>query len=410
MNQRMIAAALVLLLLAALCGAALAQEGTADAPLAVVNGVSVPASQYVQEYQAYTFMYTDAQGSEDSLAAIREQMAQQAADAELTRQMAAALGADQLTEAELAELAAEADTQYEAMITFYLDYFAEEGLTDEEVRARTEEYFAGEGYTREGILESAREQAVLDKLYQIVTKDVLVTDEDLDAYYQARVAADQAQFEEELYNFEFALFGEGVVTYVPAGFRAVKSLLIRFEPEDVTRMYELTAQRAELQAVLGEHPDDVQAKADLATVQGAIDAIADKVMPGVREIQDKLNAGAQFDRLMAAYNEDAQIEMKPFSETGYYVRENSLLWPEEYTAAALALTEPGEVSDPVITPNGVYLIEYLGEVPAGPVPLADIRERLLREAMDDGKARAYEAALENWREGAQIELYPDSLK
>ena len=397
----------LLLAMVVLFAPALAQEG---ATLAVVNGVSIPAADAQWDYQSQAALYEDSEAVEEELSALREQIASQYADEELMRQQAAAMGLDQFTEAETAELTAEAENQYESMVSYYMDYFARDEMSVEEVRSATVDYFDGEGYTLEGVLADLALGEVRERLYQAVTGSFQLSEQELTDYYNARVEAEKAEYEAEPYSFEFALFGESAVTYVPAGYRAVRSLLIRFTQEQVTEMYSLTARRDEARAALAQDSGDKEAKAALEQAEQEIAAIAETVLPSIREIQNKLSTGSLFDRMMANYNEDARMEVRPFSQQGYYLRADSMLWPQEYIEAAMALSEVGQVSEPVVTCNGVYLIEYLGEVAEGPVPLNSIRDRLLEEATDTRKAELFEATLASWREGAQIELYPDSLK
>ena len=82
-------------------------------------------------------------------------------------------------------------------------------------------------------------------------------------------------------------------------------------------------------------------------------------------------------------------------DVGYFPRRGVM--HEAFAAAAFAL-KPGEVSQPVVTPFGVHLIQITAEKP-GSKQLADVREEVYRAA----EARLFDTLVANGRKRAKVE-------
>ena len=76
----------------------------------------------------------------------------------------------------------------------------------------------------------------------------------------------------------------------------------------------------------------------------------------------------------------------------------------------MLLEQPGQVSAPLRSMFGLHLVEYIGDVPAGDVPLADVadamREGALKEKQDDYYAEQRQALLD----AANVKYYPERLR
>lgn len=385
------------------CGAAWAEQENNDRVLAVVNGVQVSVDEVEREFQDNAAFYRESGQSDAEINKLKEELARECVMNELLRQKAAELGLDRFSEEELASYRADAENQYDNMLTYYMDYFADDSLTEDEVREQTVAYFTESGYTVDSILSQQLRDAAQDRLYEQITQTVEMTEDELQAYYDQRVAADRQEFTENVYAFEYALSGESVVTYVPAGFRAVRALLVRFSDEDTMKMFDLTQRREELMA------DESSNREALAEVDAQIEqatAFTREVMSG---IQARLSAGEDFMTLMKEFNEDVSAEMEPFASQGSYVSADSVVWPAEFVQAAMALQKPGDVSQPVTVYYGMYLIRYEGEVPEGPVAIDKVHDALMREAVETKKQDAYQEQIDQWYAQADITLYLDHL-
>lgn len=398
--KRMIAMCLAALLV---CGAAFAEQENNERVLAVVNGVEVSVDEVEREFQDNAAFYRESGQGDAEISKLREELARECVTKELMRQKAAELGLDQFSEEELASYRADAENQYENMLTYYMDYFAEDGLSEEEVREQTVDYFSQSGYTVDSILAQQLRDETQDRLYEYITQTVEMTEAELQSYYNQRVESDRKEYTENVYAFEYALSGESVVTYVPAGFRSVRALLVRFSDEDTMTMFELMQRREELKA------DESANQADLTEVERKIEETAAPTREVMNGILARLNAGEDFMSLMKEFNEDASAEIEPFASQGSYVSADSVVWPAEFVQAAMALKNPGDVSQPVMVYYGMYLIRYEGEVPEGPVAVDKIHDALMREAVETKKQQAYQDQIDQWYAQADVTLYPDHL-
>ena len=311
------------------------------------------------------------------------------------RQKAAELGLDQLTEEEEQAALESAQRAFDAQLP-------------------------GEGEPLEALLLREKRAAVDRKLREETVKNVTVTDEDLSAVLAELSADQQALFsaDPDLYGIS-VMEGENVY-YVPAGYRYVKTLLMRVDFAQVAALRkELsvaqahladvesrleTASRSRDQAAIRALTDEqAQAEQAVERAKGSLEATEAIVKRSAQrrpnEITQKINApGADFDALIAEYGEDSHMPA-----TGYAVRAGFAGLEESVVSAAMALGTVGSVADPVQTSMGYVIAQYAGDVPAGTVPLDQARESLLPGVLEQKRQNAYEAAVRAWLEEAQVE-------
>ncbi len=185
-------------------------------------------------------------------AQVKEQAANEVLQLQILAQKAAELGFDQIDEETAAGLNEEASVVYESYINAVKAQFETEEATEEEVRAQSEEYLASLGYTVEGIQESMTEEYVTEKLYNHVTADVTVTEEDVKAAFDALVAEQETTFADDSAYNSARNDGEMIV-WNPEGYRAVKHVLIKLTDEQTAAIDafndEIDALNAELEAL-----------------------------------------------------------------------------------------------------------------------------------------------------------------
>ena len=83
------------------------------------------------------------------------------------------------------------------------------------------------------------------------------------------------------------------------------------------------------------------------------------------------------------------------------------MWEQVFTDAAMALEKPGDVSEPVVGSNGIHLIRYMADVTPGAVDLETVREACVESAAEVAQSDAYDQALAQWKEEAQVVTYPE---
>ena len=112
--------------------------------------------------------------------------------------------------------------------------------------------------------------------------------------------------------------------------------------------------------------------------QACLDSVKDKT----DEIYARLEAGEDFEALIAEYGEDPGMQNEPTSSRGYYVSAASTNWEVNFRDAAMALENVGDYTlEPVISGSGVHIIRYESDVTAGPVALDEVRDALYAETL-----------------------------
>ena len=333
-------------------------------------------------------------------------------------------------EAETAEAGAEAATPVATM-------------TNAELDAKLTEELAAMGYTLEAFVESQTANVQNELLFDHVTADTVVTDEQVKAEFDSTVAEQKTSYDATptLYasNQENAY-------YVPAGYRGVKNLLVKITSEDESAISALkteltTAQNAlqsanaqmeELKGMdtaaydeetLAAHNEQIAAFEEQAvSAQATIDektaalAAAEEaafaaILPKAEEVLAKVQAGEDFDALMETYGEDGGMKSEPAKTQGYAICEGLNLYVPEFQEAAMALANVGDTSELVKTSYGYHILKYATDIASGEVEYTDeIKTAIHDEMLTAAKDAAYTAAVDQWVADAKVETFPKVMK
>ena len=76
----------------------------------------------------------------------------------------------------------------------------------------------------------------------------------------------------------------------------------------------------------------------------------------------------------------------------------------------MALRVPGDVSAAVRTGDGVYLLQYVGDVPEGTVSMNDVYDAISAQTLETAQYMAYENRINSWIEEADAKFYPERLQ
>ncbi|MBQ8954462.1 MAG: peptidylprolyl isomerase [Clostridia bacterium] len=403
--RRILALLLAALLLAGGCLAESAPEGV----LGVVNGQDVPLEDAQIEFDYYAAMY-EAYGLADEIETLRGQIAEYYVQYYVLLDAARQKGLDNFTEEEQAQFAEQAQAQYEAMLADYSEYFALDGMTDEQIQAETAAFLEENHYTPEAIEQSMRESEMVQRFYDAATADVTVTEEALRGLYDEQVAQQQSDYDADPSTFEFDVMYGNEIYYVPEGFRSVYHILLLLDDEAQDTLYDLQARQAEIAAELEADGADAKAlNAENEEIEAQIDELCAGLMERVVEIRARLDAGEDFMALMEEYGEDPGMQGEPYLSKGYYVSADSDMWEPNFRDAAMALENVGDVSDPVLTGYGIHLILYSAELVPGAVPFETVRESLEGEALGTLQDKAIDEAVQAAMDAADIEIYPENL-
>ena len=341
---------------------------------------------------------------------------------------AAELGLNAFDEDELAEFAQSAQEMMDDYVEYYLSYFyadAEE-VTDE-MRAEAEAYWADNGMNYDACLETLKSDAADAALYDYVTGDVAITEEDVEATYAARVEADRQNYaNDRTYNADRSA-GVGVA-WNPEGYRAVNHVLIKFDDEQAQLYSDLQSQLDSLndekdaienpEAADEADGEDAEAaeprtveevNADIAACATEMEALYSQLLPTAEEVIAAFDSGADFDELIEKYNGDPGMQNEPTATIGYAVAENSTYWEQAFVDGAMSIEDKGGISGPVYGSNGIHIIYYMDDVPAGEVALEEIREDVEQEALETKIQTTYDDQVAAWEAEAGVQCFYENF-
>lgn len=375
------------------------------------------------------------------------------------------LGLDQLTDEEKAEIQTTVDetvAEYREYINNF--YITDETLEGEALEAEIDRMSEEMGVDAEALLESETTYYIQNKLYDQVVADVAVTEEEIQAEFDANVATEQETYASDLSSYGYNVNNGVTVYYRPAGYRMVKQILVQFSDEDQaaidaanTALTEAqTASNTALTALtnLGveepvtlssqvtvtldpatgelveavaafteEQTEEVAAAAQELAVANAyaiyceekvaeataaafanIDAEADDVLA-------QLEAGADWDTLMAEKTDDPGMQGDTdTAKNGYAVCEDYYYFDESFTAAAMAIPEVGQWSPKTEGSYGYYIIYYASEVAEGPVALDDVREELSATLLTTKQETKFTETVDEWVAAADAKIDTKALE
>ena len=364
------------------------------------------------------------------------------------------LGLDQLDDETMAGLTEEAAANFESYVTSVWDYFASDDLTDEEIREDCVAYLESMGYTEDALLETLIDNYVSEQLYNYITADVTVTEEDIQAAFDELVAEQEASFADDS-TYNTSRNNGDTIVWNPEGYRMVRHVLIKFTDDQATRYSELqdtldtlneelealqtaaeeaaaatdestteatdeTAPEATAEATdetTGETAEATEAparteeeiNAEIADVEAELTALYEELLPTAQEVIDAFNSGTSFSDLIDQYNEDPGMENEPTATNGYAVSANSTAWDPAFTEGAMSIESIGEISEPVYGQNGIHIIYYDSDIPAGTVDLETVRAEIEESALNTKLNDTYDNTLAEWVEAVNPVYHYDRL-
>ena len=314
------------------------------------------------------------------------------------------MGLFELNEEDEAAIAAQAQEIYGEYLTFYRDSAGStEGMTEEEITAAAESYLRDDmGITYESIRAELEAGWWEQKIYDEIASAVTVDDAAVEAAYEERLADQKETFVDYPADYEFSQMNGELIVYNLPGYRAVKMLLVGFDDLDTEmRVYALTDDLADAEgASAAQAQENLE---ELNTYYAGPEARA-------AEALEQLRAGANMDEMILSMGADEGMMDERQRAMGYYVSADSVMWSEAFVSAAMALENVGDYSGLVRIPEGVCILQYLGEVPEGEVPLEDVREALAEETLEVARSEAYERQILTWLEEANPRYYPERMQ
>lgn len=347
-------------------------------------------------------------------------------------QKAKELKLDEFTEEEQTHIQEDAEESWKSYLSSIAShYFPDQTLEGEALEAEAQKYIDlyklpnKETYMADA-KEDATREVLLDKLRADTIKDVTVSDDEVKALYDEKVAADQETYDTNPAAYGSAVSNGTTVYYAPAGYRHVKHILTKFADEDSKKIDEATKASTEAQNALLDAQnalDNAAEDADKTALQAAVDeaqkaadeaaaavtAATDTAFANIQEKTDEIYAlataeGADFDALVKEYSQDGEG-----APEYYTLNEGSTIFVEPFVTGAMALKNVGDVSEPVRTTYGYHIIQYFEDVAEGPVALDTVKDALSKEALTTKQDKTYSDAMAAWKEAASIKTYPEKM-
>lgn len=382
--------------------------------------------EYVNaQYASYGMSLADL-GMEDY---IKQELVGAAVETGVIMDKEAELGLNTINDEFLAEAEAQADELIEEYVQYYLSYYyadAEE-VTDE-MRAEAVAYWAENGLDKESYVESSKQDAIANAVYENTVKDVSVSDEDIQAEYEAMVAENNETYAGDPDSYISDISSGAVIASHPEGFRMVKQVLIQFDSEQSALYNELQSQLSTLNAEkealesgdAAEETADAEATeapqrtvaeidADIQACALEVEALYSQLLPEAEEVIEKFANGTDIETLIADYNDNPGMQQGLSAEIGYAVCADNNTWDPTFTEAAMKLEKVGQLGEPAYGRYGIYLVYYFSDVTPGEVGLDAIREDVEINALENKRTETYDAALAQWIEDANVVYYYENL-
>ncbi len=417
---------LLALVLALLMCCTLALAETAGSPedvMATVNGQTITRAEYDTYLENVNSFYAN-QGydvtNEANAAAIKEIALMTLVQYAVMDQKMIELGVT-LTDEEKADAAQTAREEWEAVVNEGMYYYgATESASEEEKAAILVQVLSeleSMGYTEQSYIDDAIVNAGYIKLENEMVKDITVTDEEVVAYYNELVAADEVAYKNDAAAYEYTqqmnqmylMYGYTDyytdLYYFPEGYRSVTHILLMADEALLTAYADLRATYEEQQSAIEE---GMEVTGELVTeeeIENARLAIIADVQPTIDEINQKLAEGVAFAELIPQYTEDPGMSTADSIAKGYDVHMDSITWVTEFRDAAFTVDNIGDITAPVVTDYGVHILQYVADIPGGPVEMtSDLFETLRITLLEPAQSTALNNTMSQWLTEAQIDF------
>ena len=360
----------ILLSLAMLISASFAlAEDTADAAaetaevlsdepvlLVTVNGDEIWSNDnYLLYTQANYENYAASNGyntaDENLIKAINQQSLYETIGYRLILQKGKELGLDQITDEDKTGFETDAKAQWEEIVSSFISSMGkvtEESSDEDKAAARADaeaQLLSDYGFDEARYVEEYISQASSNTVYSRVTdhlsKDLKVTDEDVQTYFEDLVKDDQETYENDAGAYEFYTQYYGQPSYyMPEGYRGITHILLKVDDDLLNNWKDLSARleeqaQAETDTPAAEEtpaedaeptaePEPTEEPVTEEMVTKAKEAILESVKATVDEIKARLDAGATFDDLIKEYGTDPGMQDDTMRAEGYPVHNDSI--------------------------------------------------------------------------------------
>ena len=356
LTKKIAAIAMILVLLFSFAGCSLS---VADPIVAKVGNINIYASEFYSLYQSY-YYYASMFGYDLSTANGLHEYQDWVLDTLIQNAILVYYAYQEgfeFTETELLEIQADAEAAYDDALASYKSLI-DSAITDEDkIRSEQEALLKADleanGSTieeyKDELYDRAYDDAMSLKLRDQISSAAVVEDSEVQEEYDSRLETQQETYDETPSSFytAFSNFASNPTNsdqplYVPAGYVAVKHILIKVDT-----------------------PTSAETTVDSETKD--YDAICEEIETKIAEIEAGTSS-LTFDDLIELYNEDEGLDNEYYSEFGYFVHEEIVSrYSEPFGETALALENVGDISERIQTEHGYHYIQLIAKYDEGTV-------------------------------------------
>ncbi|MBQ8088675.1 MAG: peptidylprolyl isomerase, partial [Clostridia bacterium] len=338
-------------------------------------------------------------------ALLMEVMQELVAD-KICRARAEALGFTDRTPEDEAQIDRLTDEAWAELLRDYRDFVDTTGM-DAQQSAEAIERFAAEelSITRESLHAEISDGYWFTRLYDWATQDVAVSEEEIQAKYEAMVEEQRLRFESDPEDYGYSVMNGETIAWNPEGYRRVKHILLTFDDPQIA------AQAEELYLNIVEAQSSGAELSEVLALQEALNELYSELDARAEEIEAQLRQGADFDQMIAQYGADENMNEEPWRSEGYPVSpQSTYLYSQEFIDACMTMEYIGQVSQPAHSIAGTHIIRYIGDVAPGAVPLESLREVVTANALSEQRDDAFTTLEAQWINEANVRYYPERLQ
>ncbi len=333
-------------------------------------------------------------------------------------QRAKAEGLDQFTEEQLKELEPQVDSGFESYRNQAKSVFFEgTTLEGDALTAALDAKLAELNITRETVQENLKRSTIDERVRAQAIADVSVSEQEIADEYAAKLSAQKESYAATPTQYVSDALNGGTVYFVPAGYRYVKHVLLKFDDESTTKMQELeqevstlTGTKTDLETKVAAAADEAEkaqlgtqleeTNASLLAKEAERDALKkaakEALQPTLDEIQQKIDLGLNFDKIVESYGQDDGMKSGEFAATGYPVIEGAQVYDPAFQEGAMSLAKVGDVTKAVESTLGFHFIKYVGDSQEHEVGVDAVRESLSATLLTQKQDAVYQSALQQW--------------
>lgn len=393
---RLLAVALAVMMLA---GCSLVTVNEEKIVVATVGDETITKAEFNEGFNALLSQYGYTQDSEaiaDQLKTLKENYIAQMVEDKVLERKIKELGLDQVTDEEKAAAEQEIQDWYDEQYAALVENFkTDDTVEDPEAKAAEtiENYLSQYGLTLDQMKENSVASISSDKLYDYVTKDVTVTEEEAKIEFANKVAAAKEKYDTDLSAYVSDFENGATIYYTPKGCYYIKHILISLTDE----------QKQDIKNLRADDDETVAATADEKREEYLL-TIREKAESVLKLVDE----GGDFEALMEEYGEDPGMKNEAY-KNGYLTYAGDTGFVTEFADACAALTEDGMTSGLVASDFGYHIIRRVSTVPSGEATFEDVKDSLMESMLTDKKSTTYDQQVEAWVKEVNPDIKTDKL-